>query len=130
MGKETGGLPIGWISTRLGDLYDFEYGKSLTKESRTVEGKYPVYGSSGIVGKHDRFIIEGPAIIVGRKGAAGSVSYSVEHCWPIDTTYFVRGNNNFFLKFSYYLFKSLNLAKLEASTAIPGLKKHPRRYRV
>ncbi len=117
-------LPTGWVSTRLGNLYSFEYGKSLIKGSRTSTGKYPVYGSSGIVGMHDQFLIEGPAIIVGRKGAAGSVSYSAENLWPIDTTYYVRDDKNLCLKFSYYLFRSLNLAKLEASTAIPGLNRN------
>lgn len=120
----TNGLPTGWVSTRLGDLYNFEYGKSLIKDSRASSGKYPVYGSSGIVGMHDEFLIEGPAIVVGRKGAAGSVNYSGDNLWPIDTTYYVRDNKNLSLKFSYYLFRSLNLAKLEASTAIPGLNRN------
>lgn len=117
-------LPTGWVSTRLGDLYSFEYGKSLTKGSRNSIGRYPVFGSSGIVGMHDQFLIEGPAIIVGRKGAAGSVSYSTDNLWPIDTTYYVRNGNNLYLKFSYYLLRSLNLEKLEASTAIPGLNRN------
>ena len=124
MSNVTNDLPIGWVSTRLGDLYSFEYGKSLIKGSRASAGKYPVYGSSGIVGMHDQFLIEGPAIIVGRKGAAGSVSYSTDNLWPIDTTYYVREDKNLCLKFSYYLFRSLNLAKLEASTAIPGLNRN------
>lgn len=117
-------LPTGWVSTRLGDLYSFEYGKSLIKGSRASAGEYPVYGSSGIVGMHDQYLVEGPAIIVGRKGAAGSVNYSTDNLWPIDTTYYVRDDKNLSLKFSYYLLRSLNLAKLEASTAIPGLNRN------
>ena len=72
---------------------------------------------------HDEFLVQGPVIVVGRKGAAGSVSYSAQSGWPIDTTYFVRDNKNLCLRFSYYLLRSLNLAKLEASTAIPGLNR-------
>jgi|CXWL01.1.fsa_nt_gi type I restriction enzyme S subunit len=124
MNSSAANLPTGWISTKLGDLYTFEYGKSLTKGARAADGIYPVYGSSGVVGMHDKFLIEGSAIIVGRKGAAGSVSYSTENCWPIDTTYYVRDDKNLCLKFSYYLLRSLNLAKLEASTAIPGLNRN------
>ena len=124
MSNNASKLPTGWVSTRLGELYSFEYGKSLTKGSRASAGNYPVYGSSGIVGMHDQFLIEGPAIIVGRKGAAGSVSYSTDNLWPIDTTYYVRDDKNLWLKFSYYLLRSLNLAKLEASTAIPGLNRN------
>ncbi len=121
---EKADLPIGWIITNIGELYHFEYGKSLIKHSRTDSGEYPVFGSNGIVGKHDNYLIEGPALIVGRKGAAGAVSYSPDNCWPIDTTYFVRDTLNLSLKFSYYLLQSLNLTKHEKSTAIPGLNRN------
>ena len=83
-------LPKGWLSVSLGNLYTFEYGKSLIKGARDTAGRFPVYGSSGVVGMHDKFLINGPAIIIGRKGAAGSVHYSADNLWPIDTTYFVR----------------------------------------
>lgn len=124
MGAANSKLPAGWEPARLGDLYNFEYGKSLIKGSRTETGQFPVYGSSGIVGMHNQFLLDGPAIIVGRKGAAGSVHYSADDCWPIDTTYFIRGSEHLSLKFSYYLLRSLNLEKLEASTAIPGLNRN------
>ncbi|MEQ1778517.1 MAG: restriction endonuclease subunit S [Nitrosomonas sp.] len=124
MNSSATNLPAGWVSTRLGDLYTFEYGKSLIKGARAADGIYPVYGSSGIVGMHDQYLIEGPAIIIGRKGAAGSVHYSTDNPWPIDTTYYVQDDKNLYLKFSCYLFRSLNLAKLEASTAIPGLNRN------
>ena len=116
-------LPENWISCRLGDLLAFEYGKSLTKSARSGNGEYPVFGSSGVVGLHDAYLVEGPVIIVGRKGAAGSVCYSEANCWPIDTTYYIRSGQFLNSKFVYYLLHSLNLAKLESSTAIPGLNR-------
>jgi type I restriction enzyme, S subunit len=117
------GLPGNWASCRLGDLLTFEYGKSLTKSARSGDGQYPVFGSSGVVGLHDAYLVEGPVIIVGRKGAAGSVSYSETNCWPIDTTYYIRNAQFLSSKFVFYLLHSLNLAKLETSTAIPGLNR-------
>ena len=116
-------LPVNWASCRLGDFLVFEYGKSLTKAVRRGNGQYRVFGSSGVVGLHDAYLVEGPVIIVGRKGAAGSVSYSEINCWPIDTTYYIRNSQFFSLKFAYYLLRCLNLAKLETSTAIPGLNR-------
>ena len=116
-------LPESWITCRLGDLLAFEYGKSLTKSARSGKGEYPVLGSSGIVGLHDAYLVEGPVIIVGRKGAAGSVCYSEVNCWPIDTTYFIRSCQFLNSKFVYHLLHFLNLAKLETSTAIPGLNR-------
>ena len=79
-------LPTGWAKTKFEDIYELAYGKSLTKVAQNTDGNYPVYGSNGIVGHHDTFLVDGPALIVGRKGAAGIVSFSAKPCWPIDTT--------------------------------------------
>lgn len=82
-------MPGGWINVSLGDILILEYGKSLPKNSRQ-DGKYPIFGSNGIIGYHNDFLVEGPVIIIGRKGSVGLVHISKENCWPIDTTYFIK----------------------------------------
>ena len=116
-------LPEGWERIRFGELYELAYGKSLTKTSRNTDGQYPVYGSNGIVGHHDSFLVKGPALVVGRKGAAGAVSFSSKPCWPIDTTYYIRDNEHIDIRFSFYLLTSLRLNQFDRSTAIPGLNR-------
>ncbi|WP_018403878.1 restriction endonuclease subunit S [Marinobacter gelidimuriae] len=116
-------LPEGWLRTSVGTILEFSYGKGLVKNSRNEQGPFPVYGSSGIVGYHDDFIVEGPKVIVGRKGAAGAVHLCLDNCWPIDTTYFININVGVDVKFAYYLLKNLRLNQFETSTAIPGLNR-------
>ena len=116
-------LPTGWAKTRFEDIYELAYGKSLTKVARNTDGDYPVYGSNGIVDHHDTFLVDGPALIVGRKGAAGIVSFSAKPCWPIDTTYYVRNSEHINIRFSFYLLTSLRLSQFDRSTAIPGLNR-------
>ena len=116
-------LPAGWARTKFGEIYELAYGKSLTKGARNTDGKYPVYGSNGIVGHHDAFLVEGPALVVGRKGAAGAVSFSTRPCWPIDTTYYLRESEHIDIRFSFYLLTSLRLNQFDRSTAIPGLNR-------
>ena len=116
-------LPAGWAETRLGEVYELVYGKSLTKTARNAAGKYPVYGSNGIVGHHDDFLVEGPALVIGRKGAAGAVSFAVKPCWPIDTTYYVCNSEHIDIRFSYYLFTNFHLNQFDRSTAIPSLNR-------
>jgi type I restriction enzyme, S subunit len=41
-----------WVKTSLGNILQFNYGKSLPGHSRSGEG-FPVYGSNGIVGYHN-----------------------------------------------------------------------------
>lgn len=117
------GLPKGWARTKFGEIYELVYGKSLTKAARNTGGRYPVYGSSGIVDHHDAFLVEGPAIVVGRKGAAGAVTFSTGPCWPIDTTYYVRNCKHLNLRYFFYFLTSLRLDQFDRSTAIPGLNR-------
>ncbi|MCB1089745.1 MAG: restriction endonuclease subunit S, partial [Verrucomicrobiae bacterium] len=84
----TEGLPEGWERRTFGEIAELKYGKALKQENR-VEGPFPVYGSSGIVGTHRAALVEGPTIIVGRKGNVGSIFWSPVDFWPIDTVYFI-----------------------------------------
>ena len=116
-------IPQGWARTKLGEIYELEYGKNLTKKARNTSGKYPVYGSNGVVDHHDNFLVEGPVLVIGRKGAVGAVSFCTKACWPIDTTYYLRESQYVDIRFSLYLFKHVRLNQLDRSTAIPGLNR-------
>ena len=108
---------------RLGDIVTLNYGKAL-KESDRIKGKYYVVGSSGISGTHTSFIVNAPGIVVGRKGAAGSVVWVDNNFWPIDTAYWVSmKRNDIDIKYIYILLQSLNLPLLSITTAIPGLNR-------
>ncbi|WP_339229304.1 restriction endonuclease subunit S [Aeribacillus sp. FSL K6-2833] len=115
-------VPENWVWTRLGKLIELVYGKSLPEKKRSGNG-FPVYGSNGVVGYHSEFLIEGPVIIVGRKGSYGEVNWYNESGWAIDTTYYVLAKQKINYKYVYYLLKTLNLKKLNRSTAIPGLNR-------
>ena len=120
---ELGEIPAEWDVVKLENIASFEYGEGLPKNKR--EGnKYPVYGSNGIVGYHNAFLVKGPGIIVGRKGTIGSVTYCDRNFWPIDTTYYVAANvetND--LKWMFYYLKNLRMGRLNAATGIPGLNR-------
>ena len=106
------------------DVCTLEYGASLPKATR-VEGPFPVVGSNGITGYHGDFLIEGPAIIIGRKGSAGEVTFIQENCFPIDTTYYVKQTNpsESDLIYLYWVLKSLKLQELRGGAGIPDLNR-------
>lgn len=111
-----------WRLTKLGDEFELVYGKSLPKTKR-IEGDYPVYGSGGITGTHNQFLVRGPGIIIGRKGTVGSVYYEQKDYFPIDTTYYVTPSNKYDLKFMYYFLKTQSLDKMNSHSAVPGLNR-------
>jgi type I restriction enzyme S subunit len=116
-------LPEGWALPRISDLIEINYGKGLKESDRKV-GPVPVYGSNGVVGNHNASLSKGSAIIVGRKGSVGFVHFSLMPCWPIDTTYYIDKFNGLNPQFLMYALRTLDLADLDTSTAIPGLNRN------
>lgn len=107
----------------LGDIIELAYGKSLSQRSR-VPGRFPVFGSNGQVDTHNKYLVGGPGIIIGRKGSVGEVIWSKQDFWPIDTTYYVKLKNpDDDLRYWYYVLKTLGLNKLNSHSAIPGLNR-------
>lgn len=109
--------------TKLGRIFKLEYGKSLVAGSR-ISGEYPVYGSSGRVGLHNDYLVEGPGVIVGRKGTVGEIYFSKSNFYPIDTAYYISKNDKIYnIRFLYYFLKSQNLKRLQGDVGVPGLNR-------
>lgn len=112
------GVPEGWIRSKTKEFIKFSYGKALKAADRKGN-KYPVYGSSGIVGYHESYIVEAPVIIVGRKGNIGSVYLSFENAYPIDTVYYVTTK----LSLYYTYFELSSRTFVNSDSAVPGLNR-------
>jgi type I restriction enzyme S subunit len=113
-------LPEDWQCEPLGNRIRLRYGVGLKGENR-IEGEYKVYGSNGIVGTHNEALVEGPGILIGRKGSVGAVHYSEEPFFPIDTVYFVERLRDDSFRYLFYLLDYLKLSRLNAATGVPGL---------
>ncbi len=112
------GLPEGWARKPLGAHVTLNYGKALKAEER-VDGPFPVYGSSGIVGSHDKPLVQGPGIVLGRKGNVGSVFWSKRDFYPIDTVFFIASaDSNLYL---YYALQDMHF--ISTDVAVPGLNR-------
>ena len=113
-----------WSTTKIKDFCEFKYGKNLPADKR-VEGQYPVYGSSAIASYHKDYLIEGPGLIIGRKGTVGKVQLSKCNFFPIDTTYYVdkscTDENIYFL---YYFFQLCGFEEMNSDAAVPGLNRN------
>ena len=100
--SELGEIPEGWEVEPLGEIIELAYGKALKAGDRKG-GAVPVYGSNGQVGWHDEKLVNGPGIIVGRKGNPGTVTWSHSDFFPIDTSFYVVSENpDPALHFLYY----------------------------
>ncbi len=112
-----------WKSKKLGEITTLNYGKALTASNR-VEGDVPVYSSAGITGWHDEALVDSEGIVIGRKGTVGSVYYSKEPFFCIDTAYYIKPDEDSYdLEFLYYKLISMNLPKFSGDSAVPGLNR-------
>lgn len=116
--EKKNGTPTGWTKKSLGDIAKLHYGKAL-KASERNPGKFPVYGSSGVVGYHNTPFVQAGAIIVGRKGNIGSLFYSDNPCFPIDTVFFIPPEQS--SRWLYLALHSLNF--ISSDSAVPGLNR-------
>ena len=118
-GTAVDGVPASWTREPLGASVVLRYGKALKAEDRAADGEVPVYGSSGVVGTHDKAMVPGPAIIVGRKGNVGSVFWYAQDFWPIDTVYFVDAQTSDL--YLYYALQCMHF--ISTDVAVPGLNR-------
>lgn len=106
----------------LADEIELAYGKALPAALRRA-GRYGVYGSNGLVGEHDEGFVEGPGIVVGRKGTVGAVVYAADDFWPIDTTYYVVNKGDLNWRYLYHLLSTVGMTDMNSHSAVPGLNR-------
>jgi type I restriction enzyme S subunit len=114
--SELGPVPEGWEVQPLRDVAALRYGKSLPASTRRP-GSVPVVSSAGIIDTHDYALVEGPGIVIGRKGNVGAVWWVQGDFFPIDTTYYVESALS--LGFLYWQLRDLEF--IDSHAAVPGL---------
>jgi len=102
---------------------ELAYGKALKKTERYL-GNVPVYGSGGVTGVHNMHLVDGPGVIVGRKGTVGSLHWEDSNFFPIDTVFYVVPKVGFSLEYIYYLLQTLGLENMNTDAAVPGLNRN------
>lgn len=111
-----------WQTKKLGEVSEIRSGKNQ-KKVVNPNGKYPIYGSSGIFGYADSYISEANTTIIGRKGTINNPIYVTEKFWNVDTAFGLHSKEELNSKYLFYFCKSFNFHKLDKSTTIPSLSK-------
>ncbi len=108
---------------RFEDVLEIKNGRN----QRAVEnpkGKYPIYGSGGIMGYADDYICDAQTVIVGRKGSINNPLFVEEPFWNVDTAFGLSANRDVLLpRFLYYFCKKFDFERLNKAVTIPSLTK-------
>lgn len=112
--------PNGVEFKKLGDVCKIMNGKDY---KHLNDGKYPVYGSGGIMTYVDTFVYDEPSVLLPRKGSIGNIYYVDTPFWTVDTIYWTKINVQYIVpKFLYYYMQTQDLeSKNTARGAVPSL---------
>jgi len=120
---KVGVFPKSWKIGPLGSQISLQRGFDITQaEQRT--GNIPVISSSGITSFHDTAMIDGPGVVIGRKGKLGRAYYVEKPFWPHDTTLWVYDFHENIPRFVALFLEFLRLDRFDAATSVPTLNRN------
>ena len=121
--KITDGIPEGWSKEPLENLLVLQRGFDLPISKR-VEGKVPIYASTGINGFHNNAKVKGPGVVTGRSGSLGTVMYVAKDFWPLNTTLWVKEFKKSSPIFATFLLRAMKLEGYNGGAAVPTLNRN------
>jgi type I restriction enzyme S subunit len=107
---------------KLGDVAEIINGKNQ-KEVVSPQGKYPIYGSGGIIGWATDYLCKENSTIIGRKGTIDSPIFVNRKFWNVDTAFGIQPSEKVLPRYLFFFCKSFDFKKLDKSTTIPSLAK-------
>ena len=115
-------LPDNWSLCHLGDIITVINGRNQ-KDVVNPKGKYPIYGSGGIMGYADDFICLENCTIIGRKGSINNPIFVKEKFWNVDTAFGLSPSDAISPKYLFYFCEYFDFTSLDSSTTLPSLTK-------
>ncbi|MDO9778465.1 restriction endonuclease subunit S [Glaesserella parasuis] len=115
------------ISVKLGEIANFKYGKVITKNDISLEGKYPVYSGYQIVGYLDEYQFENEQLVIVCRGMGGTgdIKLSPRKC-SITNLAIVISEDKTKVKqrYLYWVLKNSDTYSLRTGSAQPQITIH------
>ncbi|MEL4205001.1 restriction endonuclease subunit S, partial [Plesiomonas shigelloides] len=116
MEKLLDGVEVEW--KRLGDVVRIKNGKD---HKSLGEGKFPVYGSGGIMRYADTYAYNKPSVLIPRKGSLGNLFFVDVPFWTVDTIFYTEIDEaQIHPKYLYYFLTTVGLGKMNQAGGVPS----------
>ena len=116
------GYDYEWQEGKIGDILKILHGKNQ-RAVESFNGKYPILGTGGIIGKATEFLCDWECVLIGRKGTIDNPMYMNTPFWTIDTLYYSKPADNQCVKWQYYLFCTIDWHDYTESSGRPSSAK-------
>lgn len=114
-----------WTYKKLGEIANIYQPKTITVSSLSADGKYPVYGANGIVGRHNEYNHESAELLVGCRGSCGSITISAPCSWINGNAMVIHPKDEFVneisSKYLYYVLRGIDYSKVITGGTIPQI---------
>ena len=114
------GVPQGWERAPLEDALVLQRGFDLPTQDRQ-DGTVSIYGSTGVLGYHDKAKATAPGVVTGRSGTLGQVQYVAEDYWPLNTALWVKEFRRVTPLFALFLLREMDLKQFNGGASVPTL---------
>ena len=105
------------------DVLEIKNGRNQ-RQVENPDGRYPIYGSGGVMGRADDYICEAETVVIGRKGSINNPIFVNEPFWNVDTAFGLIAKRDVLLpKYLYYFCVNFDFEKLNTTVTIPSLTK-------
>ena len=110
--------PNGVEFKRLGDIVRIKNGKD---HKMLGDGKFPVYGSGGIMRYADTYAYNKPSVLIPRKGSLGNLFFVDVPFWNVDTIFYTEIDEaKIRPKFLYYFLTTAGLGEMNQAGGVPS----------
>ena len=108
---------------KFSDVLDIRNGRNQ-RQVENENGKYPIYGSGGIMGRATDFICDAGTVVIGRKGSINNPIFVDEPFWNVDTAFGLVAHRDVLLpKYLFYFCVNFDFERLNTTVTIPSLTK-------
>ncbi|HEW7850153.1 TPA: restriction endonuclease subunit S, partial [Streptococcus pneumoniae] len=112
-----------WKVSKWNEILTIRNGKNQ-KQVEDADGKFPIYGSGGIMGYAKDWIVKKNSVIIGRKGNINKPILVRENFWNVDTAFGLEPVlEKINLEYLFYFCQLYNFEKLNKAVTIPSLTK-------
>lgn len=115
-----GEIPEHWEVKRLKRFAKICNGQDH-KSVYDLSGDYPILGSGGEFGRANKFLHQGPSVLLGRKGTIDKPQYVDSPFWSVDTAYYTDIFPKTDLRFFYYLCTNIQFDLYKYGSAVPSM---------
>jgi len=109
-----------WKNKRIKELVEIKYGRDQ-KSIACENGKFPILGTGGEIGRTNEYIYNKPSVLIGRKGTIDNPKYIDTPFWTVDTLFYTEVFDSTIAKWLFYKLGTINWYLYNEASGVPSL---------